>query len=113
MKLALLGHGNMGRVVAAHAQAAGHSVGAIVTVKDAKAPAKELAARLQHHDAAIDFSHPDAVMRHVDAATIAGVPIVVGTTGWHDREDGVRKAVEDAGGAMVYGANFSVGVNMF
>ena len=113
MKLALLGHGNMGKVVAAHAQAAGHSVGTIVTVKDAKLSAKELAGKLKHHDAAIDFSHPDAVLRHVDAALAASIPIVVGTTGWHDREIGVRKVVEEAGGAMVYGSNFSIGVNMF
>jgi 4-hydroxy-tetrahydrodipicolinate reductase len=113
MKLALLGHGAMGKVVATCAHAAGHSVGTIITVKDAKASAADLAGRLKHHDAAIDFSHPDAVMRHVDAAMSAGVPIVVGTTGWHDREAGVRKAVEDAGGAMVYGANFSIGVNLF
>jgi len=106
MKFALLGHGNMGKAVAAHAHMAEHSVGTIVTVKDAKASVKELADKLRHHDAAIDFSHPDAVMRHVDAAMTAGIPIVVGTTGWHDRESGVRKAVEDAGGAMVYGANF-------
>jgi 4-hydroxy-tetrahydrodipicolinate reductase len=113
MKLALLGHGNMGTVVAAQARAEDHSVGTVISAKDAKLPAKELANRLRGHDAAIDFSVAGVVMRHVNAAMEAGVPIVVGTTGWQDQEAGVRQAVESAGGAMVYGANFSIGVNMF
>src|SRR5207244_462825 len=42
-----------------------------------------------------------------------GVPLVEGTAGWQAREAEARRVVEDAGGAMVYGPNFSIGVNLF
>src|SRR2546423_14646704 len=43
----------------------------------------------------------------------AGVPLVVGTTGWREQEGEVRRLVEEQNGALVFGANFSVGVNLF
>ena len=47
------------------------------------------------------------------AGVIAGLPLVVGTTGWGERKDEVFRAIEEHDGALVYGANFSVGVNIF
>jgi len=41
------------------------------------------------------------------------VPLVEGTTGWNKERDAVEKLVRDAGGAFVFGANFSIGVNLF
>jgi 4-hydroxy-tetrahydrodipicolinate reductase len=38
---------------------------------------------------------------------------VVGTTGWHDRLEEVRKLIESADVGMVYAANFSIGVQLF
>jgi 4-hydroxy-tetrahydrodipicolinate reductase len=72
-----------------------------------------MAQRLAGHDAVIDFSVASAVPTHVAAALRARVPIVVGTTGWQDTEAAVRAQVEQGGGALLYGANFSVGVNLF
>ena len=43
----------------------------------------------------------------------AHVPIVVGTTGWLDRLEEVRQACAGHDGRLVYGANFSIGVNIF
>jgi 4-hydroxy-tetrahydrodipicolinate reductase len=43
----------------------------------------------------------------------AGVPLVQGTTGWKDHETDARRIVGEHTGAMVYGANFSIGVNVF
>src|SRR2546422_2621922 len=60
MKLALLGHGRMGRVIAAQARAAGHEVAAIVTSGNAA----DAARLLPGHDVAIDFSVPAAVPAH-------------------------------------------------
>jgi len=113
VKLAIFGRGGMGKVVAERARRDGLEIGAIVTSGDAGLDAAALAARLRGHDAAIDFSRADAVPRNAAACARAGVPIVEGTTGWQDREAEVRRAVEQAGGAMIYGANFSLGVNLF
>jgi 4-hydroxy-tetrahydrodipicolinate reductase len=61
----------------------------------------------------IDFTRADAVVDNVRRALSAGARYVVGTTGWQDRLDEVRRLVDEAGGGLVYAANFSVGVNLF
>ena len=109
MKLALLGHGQMARVVEAQARAAGLDIGVVVTSRNA-ADAIRL---LPGHTAAIDFSTPAAVIDHVTAAVAAGVPLVEGTTGWQDDAAEVRRIVTDGAGALIHGANFSIGVNLF
>lgn len=113
MRLALFGRGAMGRLVAERARAAGHEIGVVLTSADAGRRGDQLAAVLLGHDAAIDFSTADAVPGHAAACAASGVPLVEGTTGWRDDEASVREAVEAAGGALVYGANFSIGANLF
>src|SRR5256885_1103262 len=103
----------MGRGAVAGAREAGHAVGVVLTSTDAGSGPGELAAALRGHDVVIDFSVADAVPAHVAACAQAGVPLVEGTTGWQAREADLRRVVEDAGGAMVYGPNFSVGGNLF
>ena len=75
--------------------------------------AAELAASLQGHDVAIDFSVGSAVLGNVEACARAGVPLVEGTTGWQDKLEDARRLIEEHEGALVYGANFSIGVNVF
>jgi len=112
VRLAFIGNGRMGRVVIAQARAAGYEVGVVLSSADARAGPEGLAAALSGHDAAIDFTAADAVLAHVAACVRAGVPLVEGTTGWQEQEAEARRLVEQ-GGAMVYGANFSIGVNLF
>ena len=109
MKLALLGHGRMARAFEAHATAAGHEVGAVLTSRHAADAARLLAG----HDVAVDFSVPGAVLAHVEACAAAEVPLVEGTTGWQAQEAAVRQVVAERHAAVVYGANFSIGVNVF
>jgi 4-hydroxy-tetrahydrodipicolinate reductase len=109
VKIALFGHGAMARVLEESARAAGHEIGAVFT----SANAGDAARLLPGHAVAIDFSAPGAVPAHVEAAAAAGVPLVEGTTGWQQDEARVRQVVEGSGGALVYGANFSIGVNLF
>jgi 4-hydroxy-tetrahydrodipicolinate reductase len=113
VRLALFGRGNMGRAVAERARATGFEIGTVFAATDAGRNGDQLAALLRGHDVAIDFSTADAVLSHVTACARAGVPLVEGTTGWRDRESDVRAAVEQGGGALVYGANFSIGANLF
>ena len=113
MKLALIGYGAMGQLVANLARAAGDEIGATVTSRDASEDAAQLAASLRGHDAAIDFSVGTAVLRNVEACALASVPLVEGTTGWQENEATVRRIIEEQNGALVYGANFSIGVNVF
>jgi 4-hydroxy-tetrahydrodipicolinate reductase len=113
MRLAFFGNGQMGRVAIARARGEGHEIGVTFTSWDAGQGAEELAGSLRGHDAAIDFSVAAAVYPHAAACARAGVPLVEGTTGWREQEADVRHVVQEAGGAMVYGPNFSIGVNLF
>lgn len=113
MKLALIGYGAMGQLVASQARAFGDEIGATLTSRDAARTVDEMAASLRGHDAAIDFSVGAAVARNAEGCARAGVALVEGTTGWKENEVEVRRLVEEHDGALVYGANFSIGVNVF
>ncbi len=113
MKLALIGYGAMGRLVETQAQAAGDQVGIKLTSNESEQDVDELAAMLRRHDVAVDFSVGPAVLRNIEACGLAGVPLVEGTTGWKDQESRAKEIVTEHGGALVYGANFSIGVNVF
>ena len=113
MKLALIGHGAMGRLVERLAQGDGHEVATVLGSRESEFKVEELAEILGGHDAAIDFTVAEAVPRHVEACALARVPLVEGTTGWQAKLEDVRRTVEREGGALIYGANFSVGVNLF
>lgn len=113
MKIALIGHGGMGRLIERLGSETGHEIGPVIDESAAGWSAEQLAEHLRGTDAVIDFSVAAAVERNVRACLLAGVPLVEGTTGWNDRRDAIRELVEAADGALVFGANFSVGVNLF
>jgi 4-hydroxy-tetrahydrodipicolinate reductase len=113
MKIALIGYGAMGGLIETLAIAKGHEIGRIIREADANLSAAELAERLNNSDVAIDFSAGGAVRRNVEACMLAGVPLVEGTTGWNEQRGQIEKFVTENDGAMVFGANFSIGVNLF
>jgi 4-hydroxy-tetrahydrodipicolinate reductase len=113
MKIALIGYGAMGKLIGTLAEDKGHMIAVVVDEADAGASPSELAERLGGSDVAIDFSIADAVRRNVEACVLAGVPLVEGTTGWNTQRNEIEEIVRDAGGAFVFGANFSIGVNLF
>lgn len=113
MKLALFGNGAMGQLIRARGLDEGHEVALILTSRDAARSVDEIAETLRGIDAAIDFSRADAVLSNASACARAHVPLVEGTTGWNERLGDVRRVVEEHNGAFIYGANFSIGVNLF
>ncbi len=113
MKIALLGYGAMGKLIRPLAEEKGHEIGVIIDEADANLFAGEVAEKLRGNDVAIDFTIGMAVPRNVEACVKAKVPIVVGTTGWNQDRALVENIVREGNGGMVYGANFSIGVNLF
>ena len=113
MKIALIGYGVMGRLIETLAQDKGHEVICRLDDTHAELEANEFALRLDGADVAIDFSIAKAVKRNVDACSAAGIPLVEGTTGWNRQAEEIRQLVIDRGDTMIYGANFSIGVNLF
>ena len=113
MKIALIGYGAMGRLIHRLAEEKGHVVAVTIDDADSGLSAAELADKLKGVDVAIDFTAAAAVRRNVGACVAAGVPLVEGTTGWNDSRTEIESIVRDGGGAIVFGANFSIGVNLF
>ena len=103
----------MGQLVAKLASEQGHQVVLTLDIDDASRGVEDLANALRGCDVAIDFSVADTVPKNAEACARAGVPIVVGTTGWQSQVDAVQRIVNEHSGALIYGANFSVGVQVF
>lgn len=113
MKLALIGYGAMNQMVSRLARQDDHEVALVLTSKDTVRNVEELSERLAGHDVAVDFSIAGAVLKNIEACAHARVPLIEGTTGWREGEERARRIVEEHDGALVYGANFSIGVNLF
>lgn len=103
----------MGQLVAKLAGERGHEVAVVLNSSDAERSAEDLAEGLNGCEVAVDFSVANAVVRNVSACAIADVPLVEGTTGWQGDLDEVRRIVAENDAALVYGANFSIGVQVF
>lgn len=67
---------------------------------------------LQEGEVVIDFSQPHAAPGNIRRAFDLRIPIVTGTTGWHERLPEVRTWCEDEGQSLFVAANFSIGVNV-
>jgi 4-hydroxy-tetrahydrodipicolinate reductase len=106
MKVLLVGYGRMGRLVEALAREDGHEIAGRIT--SASAGSEWPAA-----DVAIDFSTARAVPVNLPRLADRGTPVVIGTTGWHEHEAGLREIAARTGIGVVASANFSIGVNVF
>lgn len=110
MKIAILGYGRMGNEIERMATRDGHE---IVLIIDSIEEWEKSGSRLKEADVAIDFSTPDTVVDNIYHCFDAGVPVVAGTTGWHDELDQVRKDCLERNQALFHAPNFSIGVNLF
>jgi len=113
MKLALIGYGKMGHMVEELALARGHEVVFKVDVEGNEQGQALTGENLSGAEVAVNFSTPDSVLRTVESVAALGINMVVGTTGWMSQLPEVRELVADHNVGLVYGANFSIGVNLF
>jgi 4-hydroxy-tetrahydrodipicolinate reductase len=109
LKIALLGYGKMGHMIEEIAKERGHEVPLTIGSQNRKELTKE---QLKQADVVIEFSRPDAAIDNINLCLEAGVPVVVGTTGWYEKLAEVKQKCESVNGSLVYGTNFSVGVNI-
>ncbi len=112
MNLLILGRGKTGSLVAEVARGRNHKVRVLGANDNPHASALS-AGTLRDVEVVIDFTTPDAVMENIEACVRAGKNMVVGTTGWHAELEKVRQIVGQGGCGFLYGANFSVGINLF
>lgn len=110
MKIVLFGHGKMGQLIEKIALEAGHEVVLVVDEHNRK---NLTSADLQQADVAIEFTTPEAAPANMRLCADAGVPVVVGTTGWYAHFDEISAYVAQKGSALLPATNFSLGVNLF
>lgn len=108
-RIAILGMGRMGREVDASAQERGVEVVARLDVEDVKDRGAALDA-LRAADVVVAFTVPESAVADIELCLEAGVPVVVGTTGWYDDLAAVKARVGEAGGTLLHAPNFSMGV---
>ena len=112
MKILLLGAGKTGSLVAEVARERGHVITVLRSADNARGSGltREL---LTPIDVVVDFTTPDCVLEDIRAGLAAKKNMVVGTTGWYAEIPKIRVEVEKQQCGFLYGANFSIGVNLF
>lgn len=112
-KLALVGYGNMGRLLERLAPDFGFEVALKLDEFNNMDGEGITAENFQGVDVAVDFSIPTVVAENAEKIASLGVNLVIGTTGWLDQLPRVEAALERDKIGVVHGANFSVGVLAF
>ena len=111
MRVLVLGHGKTGKLVAEVAADHGHGVH-VLDEKENRGAAALTAPFVAGFDVVIDFTTPEAVLQNMRACLATGAKMVVGTTGWYDKLPDMRALTERKEAALLYGTNFSVGVQV-
>ena len=110
MNIAILGYGKMGQQVEKIALEKKHKIVACI---DNEQEWKKYVDKLKEADIAIEFSTPNAVLANIEKCFQRDLPIVVGTTGWHESLQKVKNLCVANNQTLLYASNFSLGVNLF
>jgi 4-hydroxy-tetrahydrodipicolinate reductase len=112
-KLAIVGYGKMGRLVAQLAPEYSFEVALTLRSSDNRNGRAITGELFRDIDVAVEFSNPEAAVDNLVRLSELGVPTVTGTTGWIEHLSAVRDAIERTRSALVWSPNFSVGVAVF
>lgn len=108
MRIAILGYGKMGKTIEEILLDRGHEI-----VLKADGHHQATKDDLKNIDVAIEFSQPNAAYHNISLCFDNHIPVVSGTTGWHDKMTEIKNRCLDEGQAFFYASNFSIGVNIF
>jgi 4-hydroxy-tetrahydrodipicolinate reductase len=111
-RIAIIGDGKMGTAIRDLAAAKGWNVAAFIGERESAGGAGLDNSTLGRAQVAVEFTEPSAAVANIVATLRAGIPVVVGTTGWYDRLAEVSKVTTDSGTALLWSPNFSLGVNV-
>ena len=106
MKIALIGYGKMGKAIEKIAHERGHEI--VGKFGSSNLPTSEA---LSMADVAIEFTRPELATGHIMLCKEAGIPVVVGTTGWYEHFSEIKQCFSQ-NGALFTATNFSIGVNI-
>lgn len=111
--LAIIGSGKMGRLIEQLAPEYGFDVRSKLTRENNLHDARITREAFAGVEVAAEFTTPDAAPDNLRRLASLGIDTVCGTTGWFEYLPAVHESVLAGGTALVYSANFSVGVNVF
>ncbi len=100
----------MGKLIEKFAEERGHEVVLRIDQENVADLQSDL---FKSADVAIEFSTPHAALANIQACFNAGVPVVVGTTGWYEQIPELKKQCQEGNKTLLYASNFSIGVNVF
>lgn len=100
----------MGHLIAEIAENRGHRIVCTIDADNTDAFNTD---EFRSADAAIEFSTPGTAVDNILRCFAAGVPVVSGTTGWLDALPDLKDMCAKGKGTLLYGSNFSIGVNIF
>src|SRR3989338_9792788 len=114
MNIAIIGYGKMGKEIEKIAKVRGIAISSIINPNDKNANFREINEKsMKDVDVCIDFTRPDAVLDNLRKISKFKKNIVIGTTGWNDKLDEVKKIIWKNEIGLIYASNFSIGVNIF
>ena len=108
MKIILIGYGKMGHLVEDIAKQKDHQI--VARIQSSTSIAEQ---QLKEADLCIDFSTPESVLQNVHLIAKSKKNIVMGTTGWYDQMEEVKKIVKEHDIGFLFSPNFSVGLHLF
>ena len=106
MNLAIVGNGRLGKAVGRAWEEAGGKVVARIGKGDRLQPSSWGA------DIVLESSTPSTALHNTTACIKSGLPVVIGTTGWHDKMSKLTECVSDNNGYVFHATNFSIGVHL-
>jgi 4-hydroxy-tetrahydrodipicolinate reductase len=109
MRVLLLGHGRMGRLVESLASDYGATIAGVIDEHSGR----DAIANSGDADVAIDFTLADAVAKNLPQLAARKINVVIGTTGWQSHEASMRQVAEKAGLGVLAASNFSLGMSIF
>jgi 4-hydroxy-tetrahydrodipicolinate reductase len=107
-----IGDGKMGQAIRQLALDKGWKVTAVLGERENAGGAGITARSLGNPQVVVEFTQPDAAVGNIVACLKAGVPIVVGTTGWYQSLPEVTRVAKESGTGLLWAPNFSLGVNV-
>lgn len=110
MNIALIGYGKMGKEIEQIALSRQHKIVLIVDVNNVTTFTID---ELKKADVAIEFSTPESAVSNIYKCFDAGIPVVVGTTGWLNKLNEIKNTCTARNQALFYTSNYSIGVNLF
>ena len=114
MNIALIGYGRMGQAIAKLTSKQEINISLIVDPSHKKTNASSIEElNFDDIDVAIDFSHPETAINNIKQLAEKKINIIMGTTGWYDQMEDVKKIIKQADIGFLWASNFSIGVHLF